>query len=149
MGKSPPHSPSLTHTHSAFQASRVNPHTPTLLNQPPSQPPSATHDNPFPVPIYNLQTTHPQTQPQHHANPPPLHSQFDPWRTSGVSSTFRPGGPLASRPGAPVHIIPGGIHCSDLILSNGEVNAGVKAVIEAEVRQIKDWVGEYYAKKRR
>lgn len=64
-----------------------------------------------------------------------------------MSSTFRPGGPLPSRPEAPVHLIPGGMHCSDLILRNAEANAGVQAVVEAEVSQIQSWVGEYYAQK--
>lgn len=72
--------------------------------------------------------------------------QYDPWREAGVSSGFRPGGPLQSRPSAPVHVIPDGIHCSDLILENGVVNEGVQAVIDAEVAQIKEWVAEYYQK---
>lgn len=70
--------------------------------------------------------------------------QYDPWRTSGVSSGFRPGGPLASTPEAPVNIIPAGIHCSDLSLKNAAVNAGVQKVVDAEVAQIKTWVAEYY-----
>ena len=72
--------------------------------------------------------------------------QFDPWREAGVSSEYRPGGPLASRPSAPVNIIPGGFHCSDLILKNGKVNAGAQEVIDTEVAQIKTWVAEYYKK---
>ncbi|KAF7719783.1 Serine carboxypeptidase [Penicillium ucsense] len=72
--------------------------------------------------------------------------EFDPWRTSGMSSEYRPGGPLKSRPSAPLNIIPGGFHCSDLILKNGAVNAGVQKVIDAEVAQIKTWVAEYYKK---
>ncbi|KAJ5570136.1 uncharacterized protein N7459_009566 [Penicillium hispanicum] len=70
--------------------------------------------------------------------------QHDPWRETGVSSTVRPGGPLESRASAPVHIIPDGIHCSDLLLKNGAVNEGVQKVIDAEVAQIKAWVDEYY-----
>lgn len=70
--------------------------------------------------------------------------QFDPWRSSGVSSQFRPGGPLASTASVPLQIIPGGFHCSDLILENGVVNEGVQRVIDNEVAQIKKWVGEYY-----
>lgn len=69
--------------------------------------------------------------------------QFDPWRTSGVSSEFRPGGPLASTPKAPVQIIPGGFHCSDLIARNGLVNDGVQTVIDNEIKQIVEWVKEY------
>lgn len=49
-----------------------------------------------------------------------------------------------SRPSAPLNIIPGGFHCSDLIVKNGAVNAGVQNVIDAELAQIKTWVAEYY-----
>ncbi|KAJ5191835.1 Peptidase S28 [Penicillium cinerascens] len=73
-----------------------------------------------------------------------LSRQFDPWREAGVSSSTRPGGPLQSRPWAPLHIIPGGFHCSDLIVENGAVNEGVQKVIDAEIAQIKSWVDEYY-----
>ena len=69
--------------------------------------------------------------------------QFDPWRDSGVSSDFRPGGPLPSTPQHPLQIIPGGFHCSDLILKNGIFNAGVQQVIDNEVAQIVAWVAEY------
>jgi hypothetical protein len=72
--------------------------------------------------------------------------EFDPWRTSGVSSEFRPGGPLVSTKEAPVQIIPGGFHCSDLRVSNGVANEGVMQVIDNEVAQIKAWVEEYYHK---
>jgi hypothetical protein len=72
--------------------------------------------------------------------------QFDPWKTSGVSSEYRPGGPLQSTPQAPVQIIPGGFHCSDLLARNGKANAGVQTVIDNEVAQIKAWVAEYYQK---
>ena len=74
--------------------------------------------------------------------------EFDPWRTSGVSSEFRPGGPLASTKQAPVNIIPGGFHCSDLNIRNGKANAGVQKVIDTEVAQIKEWVAEYYTEKK-
>lgn len=73
--------------------------------------------------------------------------ETDPWRTSGVSSEFRLGGPLASTEQHPVQIIPGGFHCSDLRLKNGQVNAGVQKVIDNEVAQIVKWVGEWPAKK--
>jgi Serine carboxypeptidase S28 len=72
--------------------------------------------------------------------------EFDPWRTSGMSSQFRPDGQLASTPEHPLQIIPGGFHCSDLILKNGVANAGVQTVIDNEVAQIKSWVAEYYTK---
>ena len=69
--------------------------------------------------------------------------QFDPWRDSGVSSDFRPGGPLPSTPQHPLQIIPGGFHCSDLRLKNGVFNVGVQQVIDNEVAQIVAWVAEY------
>lgn len=70
--------------------------------------------------------------------------EFDPWRTSGVSSQFRPGGPLPSTEQHPLQIIPGGFHCSDLRLKNGQFNTGVQEVIDNEVKQIVSWVKEYY-----
>lgn len=63
-----------------------------------------------------------------------------------MSSEFRPGGPLQSTEAAPLQIIPGGFHCSDLRVRNGAVNAGVQTVIDNEVAQIVKWVGEYYQK---
>ncbi|KAH8817396.1 peptidase S28 [Xylogone sp. PMI_703] len=71
--------------------------------------------------------------------------EFDPWRTSGVSSEFRPGGPLPSTEQHPLQIIPGGFHCSDLRLMNGVVNEGVQKVIDNEVAQIVKWVSEHPA----
>ncbi len=71
--------------------------------------------------------------------------EFDPWRGATVSAESRPGGPLQSSAQAPVHLIPGGIHCSDLIASNGRVNAGVGAIQQEEVAIMKAWVAEFYA----
>jgi hypothetical protein len=61
-----------------------------------------------------------------------------------MSSEFRPGGPLESTKEHPLQVIPGGFHCSDLRLQNGVVNEGVQMVIDNEVRQIVEWVGEFY-----
>jgi len=69
--------------------------------------------------------------------------EFDPWRTASVSSEFRPGGPKVSTAAAPIHVIPDGVHCFDLLAENGQVNAGVQAVINAETAQIKAWVAEF------
>jgi len=74
--------------------------------------------------------------------------QWDPWKDATVSSDFRPGGPFAGTPEAPLQVIPGGIHCSDLIAANGAVNAGVQTVIDNEVAVVKGWVDEFYAQKR-
>ncbi|KAF5487287.1 putative extracellular serine carboxypeptidase [Colletotrichum siamense] len=73
--------------------------------------------------------------------------EFDPWRSASVSSELRPGGPLQSRPGAPVHLIPGSRHCNDLLMRNGDVNADMKAVITSEIEQLKTWTEEFYAGK--
>lgn len=70
--------------------------------------------------------------------------EFDPWRDATVSSDFRPGGPLESTPDAPVNVIPGGIHCSDLIYSNALANEGVMAIVNDEIATIKGWVEEFY-----
>ncbi|GAB7347161.1 hypothetical protein MBLNU459_g3279t1 [Dothideomycetes sp. NU459] len=68
---------------------------------------------------------------------------FDPWRESGVSSEFRPGGPLQSTEQAPVIIVPGGFHTSDLITQNGKVNAGAQTAINGVLAQMKTWVAEF------
>nr|XP_036589823.1 serine carboxypeptidase S28 [Colletotrichum truncatum]KAF6801828.1 serine carboxypeptidase S28 [Colletotrichum truncatum] len=73
--------------------------------------------------------------------------EFDPWRSASVSSELRPGGPLQSRPGAPVHVIPGARHCNDMLMRNAEANADLKAVIDAEIEQLKTWVDEFYGGK--
>lgn len=67
----------------------------------------------------------------------------DPWRETGVSAELRPGGPLQSTAAVPVNVVPGGFHTSDLITKNGAVNAGCKAVIDKEVAQIVQWVGQW------
>ncbi|KAE8391735.1 serine carboxypeptidase S28-domain-containing protein [Aspergillus alliaceus] len=73
-----------------------------------------------------------------------VNGQYDPWLDSGVSSTYRPGGPLKSTAEAPVLVIPGSFHCSDLNLKNYYANSGVKQVVDSAVAQIKSWVDEYY-----
>ncbi|KAF3923204.1 hypothetical protein ABW20_dc0109930 [Dactylellina cionopaga] len=72
-----------------------------------------------------------------------VNGQYDPWRDAGVSSKYRPGGPLESTEEIPVFVVPGGFHCSDLVPANGAVNPGVQATIDAAVQQIVKWVGEY------
>jgi len=72
-----------------------------------------------------------------------VNGEFDPWRDATVSSDFRPGGPLASTAENPIFIIPRGIHCSDLVTANGAANAGVQAVIDAEVAQVTQWFQQW------
>ncbi|CAK7266705.1 hypothetical protein SEPCBS57363_002225 [Sporothrix epigloea] len=70
--------------------------------------------------------------------------QFDPWKDATVSSDFRPQGPLVSTPEAPVHMIPGGIHCTDLIYKNAQVNEDLMAIVQDEIAIMKGWVEEFY-----
>jgi hypothetical protein len=64
-----------------------------------------------------------------------------------MSSEYRPGGPFQGTAEQPLQIIPGGFHCSDLRLRNGQVNAGVQNVIDNEVAQMVKWVSEYPKKR--
>ncbi|KAI3393116.1 hypothetical protein diail_4715 [Diaporthe ilicicola] len=73
-----------------------------------------------------------------------VNGEWDPWKDATVSSEFRPGGAYEGTADAPNLVIPGGIHCSDLSITNGRINAGVKAVQDAVVDQIVKWVREYY-----
>lgn len=73
-----------------------------------------------------------------------VNGEFDPWREAGVSAVSRPGGPLRSTAQAPVLVVPGGHHGSDMTLANAEVNKGAKAVIDTITVQMKAWVGEFY-----
>ncbi|CZS89392.1 related to serine protease [Rhynchosporium agropyri] len=69
--------------------------------------------------------------------------EFDSWKNAGMSSTYRPGGPFAGTPDAPVHVIPGGTHCNDYFWYVGFSNSGVQAVIDANVAQMVQWVSEF------
>ena len=68
---------------------------------------------------------------------------WDPWREATISSDLRPGGPVPSTSSAPVNIVPGGFHTSDLVTENGAVNASCQAVIDKEIQQLADWVREW------
>jgi hypothetical protein len=72
-----------------------------------------------------------------------VNGEFDPWREASVSSDIRPGGPLNSTEKVPVYMVPGGIHVSDLVTKNGDVNAGVRAVQDKVVAQLSAWVDEF------
>ena len=73
--------------------------------------------------------------------------QYDPWREAGVSSDFRPGGPLVSTAQAPVLIVPGGGHGTDMIMRWGAINAGVQNIVDKEIAQMRTWVSDYYEQK--
>ncbi|KAI5299235.1 Thymus-specific serine protease [Ascosphaera atra] len=70
--------------------------------------------------------------------------QYDPWRDAGVSSKSRPAGPLNSTSQHPVNVIPKGVHALDYLMVDAEANQGVMDVVQREVKQIKEWVEEYY-----
>lgn len=71
----------------------------------------------------------------------------DPWRSSQVVSSLRPGGPQPSTPARPVLDVPGGYHTSDLVTANGAANPGCAAVQAQVVSTISEWVSEYPGKK--
>ncbi|SMR61681.1 unnamed protein product [Zymoseptoria tritici ST99CH_3D1] len=73
--------------------------------------------------------------------------EFDPWREAGVSSDFRPGGPMISSKQVVVKVVPNGIHATDLLTKCGLANAGVQKVIDEVVQQLTEWVGEWYEEK--
>ncbi|EHA50296.1 hypothetical protein MCOR27_005879 [Pyricularia oryzae] len=72
-----------------------------------------------------------------------VNGQFDPWLHATVSSPSRPGGPLQSTDKAPVLVIPGGVHCTDLIIRNGDANEGARKVQSQAREIIKKWVSEF------
>lgn len=74
-----------------------------------------------------------------------IFSEVDPWRSASVSSELRPGGPLESRPEAPLFLIPGSRHCNDLAWRNGDFNEDVRKAQNAEIAQIVAWVDEFSA----
>ncbi|POS74116.1 serine carboxypeptidase S28 [Diaporthe helianthi] len=72
-----------------------------------------------------------------------VNGRWDPWKDATVSSEFRPGGAFEGTADAPVLLIPEGIHCSDLFIRNGALNAGVKAVQDTAIETMVKWVGEF------
>lgn len=72
-----------------------------------------------------------------------MNGEFDPWREAGVSSDFRPGGPLASTARVPVFVVPGGFHASEITTLNGVVNRGCRDVIDKVIGTLEEWVGEW------
>ncbi|TLS22750.1 uncharacterized protein PpBr36_06479 [Pyricularia pennisetigena] len=72
-----------------------------------------------------------------------VNGQFDPWLHATVSAPSRPGGPLQSTEKAPVLVIPGGVHCGDMLMSNGDANEGTRKVHSQAREIIKKWVSEF------
>ena len=72
-----------------------------------------------------------------------VNNEFDPYREATVSSDFRPGGPLQSTDQVKVSVVPGATHGGDLNYLNALVNAGAKAVVDANIQQMAQWVAEF------
>ena len=73
--------------------------------------------------------------------------EFDPWRSGSTASQLRPGGPVTiNNDSIMTNLIPNGVHCSDLVASNGEANEGIANVQQAEIEQIVKWIGEWPGK---
>lgn len=73
--------------------------------------------------------------------------QLDPWRPATVSASGRPGGPLNSSADVPVHLLPGGVHCSDIYAANWAVNPAAKAAADDQTAILARWVAEFYQEK--
>ncbi|CCC07641.1 unnamed protein product [Sordaria macrospora k-hell] len=77
--------------------------------------------------------------------------EFDPWRSTTMSSELRPGGPLQSTEDAPVFLIKNSQHADDAFTEAGMKGAGhrinpeVVKVQEKAVEIMKKWVGEFKA----
>ncbi|KAH8599959.1 serine carboxypeptidase S28-domain-containing protein [Bisporella sp. PMI_857] len=68
--------------------------------------------------------------------------EFDPWRSAGVSSEFRPSGPLPSTLDMPVYLAKDGIHCQDLYMN--DPTPEILALRVQEIKQMKSWLDNYY-----
>lgn len=73
-----------------------------------------------------------------------VNGELDPWRAATVSADERPGGPLTFTPEAPVWVLPGGVHCSDVLTRNAEANPALRRVVDDVLKTMKKWVDEYY-----
>ena len=43
-----------------------------------------------------------------------------------------------------VMMVPGGFHCTDLFVTNGEMNRAIMDAIQPDVDQMVTWIEEYY-----
>jgi hypothetical protein len=75
-----------------------------------------------------------------------VNGEYDPWRHATVASDYRPGGPFAGDAEHPAFVIPKAAHCNDMIMKNAAVNEGVRKVVDAEVKKMKEWVDAFYKK---
>ncbi|KAG5980650.1 hypothetical protein E4U55_003810 [Claviceps digitariae] len=77
-----------------------------------------------------------------------VNGEYDPWRSLSVASDFRPGGPFVGNEDQPSYVIPKASHCPDLLMQNSAVNEGTKKVVDATIAKMKEWVQDFYKKKR-
>ncbi|KAL1612112.1 hypothetical protein SLS60_000335 [Paraconiothyrium brasiliense] len=70
----------------------------------------------------------------------------DPWREATVSAQLRPGGPYKGENRSRVEVIPKGFHSSDTYGVLSFVDPDAKRIILEEIRQVKEWVGEFPGK---
>ncbi|KAJ2891203.1 putative serine peptidase [Zalerion maritima] len=70
--------------------------------------------------------------------------EIDPWRAASMSSSLRPGGPVESRPEAPVILIEGARHCYDFRGANADANEAVREARSQVISTIKGWTAEFY-----
>lgn len=68
--------------------------------------------------------------------------QFDPWRSAGVSSEFRPSGPVPSTSEMPIILIPGAVHTQDLYMAS--ITSYILHAQSQEVAQIVNWIKDFY-----
>lgn len=69
-----------------------------------------------------------------------VNGEFDPWRPAAVSTDLG----LAATRDVPAWVIAKGTHCNDILLQNGQNNPAVRSVVDAEVKKMRQWVGEFY-----
>lgn len=68
---------------------------------------------------------------------------YDPWRPTSFASLDRPGGPLGNSTYVKTFLNPKGNHCTDDFRNAGSIWPEVKALQDAAIAQIKEWVSEW------
>ncbi|KAH7241316.1 serine carboxypeptidase S28-domain-containing protein [Fusarium tricinctum] len=72
-----------------------------------------------------------------------VNGQFDPWRGASYASQQRPGGILGNSTYIKHFLNPMGNHCTDTYRNAGTIWPEVKAIQDAGIDQIVDWVAEF------
>ncbi|SMY22288.1 unnamed protein product [Zymoseptoria tritici ST99CH_1A5] len=70
-----------------------------------------------------------------------VEGEFDPWASAGVTSQFRPGGPMESSENVTVLVLPGGHHCTEQYtpVGGGKAIEDIEKTIDQAVAQIVKW----------